>query len=82
MSTLRWLTVTIVYFAIILPPIGRILQRAGFSRWWSLLGCSPGEYHRGVGFGICAVACHRHEAAIASSHLSRWISTKTTMRCE
>jgi hypothetical protein len=41
MSTLRWLTVTIVYFAIILPPIARILQRAGFSRWWCLFWAVP-----------------------------------------
>jgi hypothetical protein len=83
MSTLRWLTVTIGYFAIILPPIARILQRAGFSRWWYLFwAVPPGEYHRGVGFGICVMACHRHEAAIASGHLSQWISSKTTMRCE
>jgi hypothetical protein len=45
MSWIHWLiilaTVTLLGVAFVWPAV-RILQRAGFSPWWSLLGLIPG----------------------------------------
>lgn len=39
-SLFHWVIVIII-FTIILIPTGRILRRAGFSAWWSILAVVP-----------------------------------------
>lgn len=39
-SIWHWLIV-LIYFAAIGIPVAKILQRAGFSRWWTILAFIP-----------------------------------------
>lgn len=39
-SIWHWLIV-LIYFAVIGIPVSKILQRAGFSRWWTILVFVP-----------------------------------------
>lgn len=41
LSVWHWLVVLIVWVALPLPPIARILRKAGRSRWWCLIALIP-----------------------------------------
>lgn len=66
MSIAHWLIVAL-YIAILVLPVAKILSKAGFSGWWSLLAIVP-IVNLPLGICVCALAGGGHPTAKMISH--------------